>query len=149
MNLALKMLLSNNMTIGLDAKFPTYNIIALYAYAHHPDHVVQYWKEKKYVITSHRRICTVVYLDLLLKTSKWVSDCCLTPNEQFFSYIMRWQWCSLCTKPTALLDVYSASSLKQFVGRFLSGTLSWFRSILSALFLNTACLTERQQIPIS
>jgi hypothetical protein len=38
----------------------------------------------------------------------WVSDCCLTLNEQFFIYIMtrtncismRWWWCELCTRIT-------------------------------------------------
>jgi len=37
-----------------------------------------------------------------------MNDCCITSNEQFFIYIMvrtsymlmRWCWCSLCTKPT-------------------------------------------------
>jgi len=44
-------------------------------------------------------------IDLQLK----MSDCCLTPSEQFLSYIMartsciskRW-WCLLCTRPTCL-----------------------------------------------
>jgi len=39
-----------------------------------------------------------------------VIDCCLTPNEQYFIYIiartshilMRWWWCLLCTRPTRL-----------------------------------------------
>jgi len=39
-----------------------------------------------------------------------VSDCCLTPTQQFVSYIMakisqfsmRWWWCPLCTRPTRL-----------------------------------------------
>jgi len=39
-----------------------------------------------------------------------VSDCCLTPNEQFVSNIiarkhyisMRWWWCLLCTRSTRL-----------------------------------------------
>jgi len=39
-----------------------------------------------------------------------MSDCCLTPNEPFFSYIMarsnyilmRRCWCPLCTRPTCL-----------------------------------------------
>ena len=29
--------------------------------------------------------CTCMYIALM---SKWVSDCCLAPNEQFYSYIM-------------------------------------------------------------
>jgi len=56
-----------------------------------------------------------------LEKSWRVSDCCLTPSEQFFSYIMarttsfsmRWWWDLLCTKPTRLLDFHSARSLKQ------------------------------------
>jgi len=40
--------------------------------------------------------------------SEWVSDCSLTPIQQFFSYIvartswfsMRWWWGPLCTRPT-------------------------------------------------
>jgi hypothetical protein len=54
-------------------------------------------------------------------TNEWVSDYCWTWNEQFFSYIMartnyilmRWWWCPLCSRPTHLLDFYSAGSLKQ------------------------------------
>ena len=47
-----------------------------------------------------------------------MSDCCLTPTEQFFSYIMaffsmRWWWGPVSTGPTCLLGIYSASSLKQ------------------------------------
>jgi len=51
-----------------------------------------------------------------------VSNCYLTPSDQFFSYIMvrasyisiRWLWCPLCTRPTcSVLDFYNASSLKQ------------------------------------
>jgi len=50
-----------------------------------------------------------------------VSDCCLMPIQQFFSYIMvrtskfsmrRW-WGRLCTRPTCFVCYYSASSLKQ------------------------------------
>jgi len=34
-----------------------------------------------------------------------VSDCCLTPIQQFFSYIMaktsmRWWWGPICSRPT-------------------------------------------------
>jgi hypothetical protein len=44
--------------------------------------------------------------------SEWMSDCCLTPVEQFFSCIMartsyismRW-WCLLCTRPTDLVGL--------------------------------------------
>jgi hypothetical protein len=43
-------------------------------------------------------------------SSEWVSNCCLTPTQQFFSYIMartsqfstRWWWGPLCTRPTGL-----------------------------------------------
>ena len=44
--------------------------------------------------------------------SEWVSDCCLTLTQQFFSYIMvrtslfsmRWWWGPLCTRPTRLVE---------------------------------------------
>ena len=66
-----------------------------------------------------------------LRVSEWVSDCCLTPNEQSFSYIIvrtsNSQWNNdicFCTRPACLirvitklpnseLDLYSASSMKQ------------------------------------
>jgi hypothetical protein len=45
----------------------------------------------------------------------WVSDCCFTPSEQFFSHIMartcyifmRWWWCLFCIRPTC--QVFSDS----------------------------------------
>ena len=54
-----------------------------------------------------------------------MSDCCLTPNEQCFSYhgenklnSMKWLWwgwwwCPLLTRSTCLVGVYGANSLKQ------------------------------------
>ena len=44
----------------------------------------------------------------------WVSDCCLTPIQQLFSYIMaracyfsmRWSWGPLCTRPTRRVGLY-------------------------------------------
>ena len=61
--------------------------------------------------------------------SEWVGECCLTPNEQFFSYIMTWisfiQWnddddgddddddASFRLDQHSELDFYSASSLTQ------------------------------------
>jgi hypothetical protein len=50
----------------------------------------------------------------------WVSDCCLTPTQQFFSYIMEqvnFQWnddeVHFVLDQHAELDFYSASWLKQ------------------------------------
>jgi len=49
-----------------------------------------------------------------------VSDCCLTPIHQFFSYIMartclfstRWWWGPFCSRPTRWVGFfYSVSSL--------------------------------------
>jgi len=48
------------------------------------------------------------------KIGVWVSDCCLTQTQQFFSYIMartsqfstRWWWCPLCTRPTRLVGFF-------------------------------------------
>jgi hypothetical protein len=52
--------------------------------------------------------------------NEWVSDCCLTPNEQLFNYIMvstcYIQWNDngvLCTRPTGLIGFFSPISLKQ------------------------------------
>ena len=50
-----------------------------------------------------------------------MSDCCLTPIQQYFSYIMattssfsmRWWWGPLCSRQTRWVGFYSASSLKQ------------------------------------
>jgi hypothetical protein len=70
-------------------------------------------------------------LYLFKLNSEWVSDFCLTPNEQFFSYIMARtsyiQWndddddVQFVLDQHAELDFYSASSLKQqSVGRHVS-----------------------------
>jgi len=54
--------------------------------------------------------------------SEWVSDCCLTPNEQFFSYIMERTSC------------------------MRGNTLRWFWASLSLLLLlNVTCLAEKQK----
>ena len=53
----------------------------------------------------------------------WLGDCCWTPTNSSFFYIMaggnyfliRWLWCPLCTRPARLVGFffYSARSLKQ------------------------------------
>jgi midasin (ATPase involved in ribosome maturation) len=53
--------------------------------------------------------------------NEWVSDCCLMPNEQFFSYIFERtsyiQWDDndvyFVLDQHVLLEIYSATSLKQ------------------------------------
>ena len=48
------------------------------------------------------------YRSLHINLSEWVSDCCLTPIQQFVSYMMartslfsmRWWWGALCTRQT-------------------------------------------------
>ena len=45
---------------------------------------------------------------------EWGSNCCVTPIQQFFSYIMvrasyismRWWWCLLCNRPTLLSWIF-------------------------------------------
>jgi len=77
---------------------------------------------------------------------QWVSDCCLTPSQQFFSYIMArtgyFQWdddeVRFVLDQHAELDFYSASSLKQQSAADMSlhsDTLFWFRANQSLLFL--------------
>jgi hypothetical protein len=70
--------------------------------------------KKKLITTNINK--TIVFLE-----NDSVSDCCLMPIQQFFSYIMtrtslfsmRWWWGPLCTRPTHWVVFYSASSLKQ------------------------------------
>jgi hypothetical protein len=88
-----------------------------------------------------------------MKIIKWVSDCCLTPVEQFFSCVMartsyismRW-WCLLCTRPTGLVGLLIVlAHLNNSPGVdmvFYSNTLSWFwtnQSFPSLLKLSAAC----------
>ena len=68
----------------------------------------------------HWLIVVSIQVSSMSAMNKWVSDHCLTPNEQLFSYIMgttsyilmRWR-CPLCTRPTRWVGLHSASSLKQ------------------------------------
>jgi hypothetical protein len=59
-----------------------------------------------------------------LQTNEWVSDCCLTPTQQFVSYIMaRWDddKVRFVLNQHAKLDEYGASSLKQqYAGRHVA-----------------------------
>jgi hypothetical protein len=86
-----------------------------------------------------------------------VSDCCLMPTQQFFSYIMveqiNFQWndeVRFVLDQHAKLDFfYSTSSLKQQSSDKHLDTLFWFRPKQSLPFLlNAECLAEKQQIPI-
>jgi hypothetical protein len=56
-------------------------------------------------------------MTILQSMSEWVSDCCLMPIQQYFSYIMartsEWCWWCFDLYQNAELDFYSASSLKQ------------------------------------
>ena len=74
----------------------------------------------------------------------WLSECCFTSNEQFFSYIM--------ARPTGcwIFVVLAHWNNSQGVDMSLhSNTLSWIRANQSLLFLlNAACLAEKQQIVI-
>ena len=89
---------------------------------------------------------------------EWVIDCCLTPNEQVFSYITArtsyiW-WGDVCF----VLDqhdwlnftvlAYWNNSLQADMSLH-SDTLSRIRAMKSwLLLLNIVCLAEKQQIPI-
>ena len=92
---------------------------------------------------------------------EWASDCCLTPIQQFFSYMyimartslfsMRWWWGPLVLDQHAELDFYSVSSLKQqFAGRH--GTPFGHIILIPSqpvFVLSSECWAEKQQIPIS
>jgi hypothetical protein len=81
-----------------------------------------------------------------------VSDCCLTPIQQFFSYIMarislfsmRWWWGPLCSRPTRwvgfLVPAYWNNS--PWVDMSLhSDTLFWFRSLILSPY---CCVLSRE-----
>jgi hypothetical protein len=74
-----------------------------------------------------------------------VSDCCSTPIQQFFSYIM-----ARTSKMSWIYIVLSHWNNSPRVDMSLhSDTLFWFRANQSLLFLlNTAWLAEKQHIPI-
>ena len=83
-----------------------------------------------------------------------MSDCCLMPIQQFFSYIIareqvNFQWdddeVHFVLGQHAELDFYSASSLKQqTAGRHVAPLANQSLPFL----LNAAFLAEKQQIPI-
>ena len=89
------------------------------------------------------------------KIRKWVHDCCLTPNDKFFSYIMtitsyfRWDDNDVSLYLTNTLHwifiVLAHSNNGLWVDMSLnSNTLSWFRVNQSLLFLfNAECLNPR------
>ena len=60
------------------------------------------WAKKKYMNSYFQQSLS----------SWWVSDCCLTPIQQVFSYIMvgtgyfsmRWWWDPLCSRPTRWVE---------------------------------------------
>ena len=88
------------------------------------------WTFPLFYILAHG-ICFATYCILLCSCVmiftfpsiclQWVSDCCLSPTQQFYSYIMartvNFQWNSdevrFVLYLQALLDFYSAISLKQ------------------------------------
>jgi hypothetical protein len=91
---------------------------------------------------------------------EWVSDCCLTPIQQFFSYMMvrtmRWYWGPLCTRPTngnmlscIFIGLPNWRNSPWIDMSPHSDTLFWFWVNQYLFFLlNAACLAEKQQIPI-
>ena len=99
-----------------------------------------------------------------LKTwSEWVSDCCLMPTQQFFSYIMvknKLIFNEMMMRSTLYLTntlswifiVLADWNNSLWIDMFpLLDTLSWFRANQSEsllFLLNGACLAKKQQIPI-
>ena len=76
----------------------------------HYSYEYEYW-----LGSPSRRLVSLFVRDILhtgafeeIRKKEWVSYCCLTPIQQFFSYIMartsrfsmRWWWGPLCTRPT-------------------------------------------------
>jgi hypothetical protein len=96
---------------------------------------------------------------IIIFLSKWASEYCLMPNEQFLSYIMvrtsYIQWDDICflLDQHVYLDFYGARSLKQ--QSVSSHVIALRYIILIPLFnqsfflhLNAACLAEKQQVSI-
>jgi hypothetical protein len=90
-----------------------------------------------------------------------MSDCCLTPIQQFIRYIMaetsyfsmRWWWDPLCSRSTRwvffIVLAYWNNS-PQIDMSLHSDSLFWLWANQSLiLLLNAACLTKKQQILIS
>jgi hypothetical protein len=58
---------------------------------------------------------------------------------------MRWWWCLICTRPTHLVGLYSANSLKQHsMGRHVIS----LRHFILILLLIPACVMVKQKLPI-
>ena len=100
-------------------------------------------------------MCLCLWKSSNSQNIKWVSDCCLTPEEQFVSLIMvrtsyismRW-WCLLCTRPTCLvgfLIVLAHWNNSPGVDMVLHyDTLFWFWANQSLpLLLNVVSQAER------
>jgi hypothetical protein len=92
------------------------------------------------------------------KLSEWLLFEANSAIFQLYHGEVNFQWIDdegpLCTRPTRLLDLYSASSRQQLsTDRHVpphppSHTLARFPANLSILFLlNAVCLAEKQQIP--
>jgi hypothetical protein len=136
-----------------------------------------YWNLSAAFLSIFRNCCIVIYLCSLVLQEyeelvqlasetpiyiyEWVSDCCSTPIQLFFSYIMartgwlsmRWWWILPCSRPTRWVEFFIVlahwNNSPWVDMSFHSDTLLWFRANQSLLFLlNAACLAEKQQIPI-
>jgi hypothetical protein len=51
-------------------------------------HKNQHSNPLQYVYVYLKQYAIYLHLSLRFWVSEWVSDCCLTPNKQLFSYIM-------------------------------------------------------------
>ena len=66
----------------------------------------------EYTNGEERDIMIINFPSLLFHhVEEWVSDSCLTPNEELFSYIIvrtklySMKWCLVCTRPTRLIGL--------------------------------------------
>jgi hypothetical protein len=95
------------------------------------------------------------------QTLQWMSDCCFTPTQEFFSYIMartsqlsmRWRGGLICTRSNCLVEsIYTVLAHWNNSSRIDmssdSDTLSWFRANQTLVsLLNIAGLGKKQKIP--
>ena len=79
------------------------------------------------------------------KSTEWVSDCSLAPNQQFLSYVMtrtsefaiKWRWDSLCTRPTRLAEFLWRTD-NTMVNQYLGYKSSLCCNVWCVLTLNKA-----------
>ena len=72
----------------------------------------------------------------ITEVSKWVSDCCLTPNEQFFSYVM--------PRTSYICQLCHAENKLQFFSYVMPGTS--YSYVMPRTSYNFSTMSCREQV---